>query len=106
MSFYRYSAGRSTMSKAARRTTRPNPIVSAFDAAAPPKLLCPLCSGELIRRHTKDLRGRDVPFWGCAGWKSAARCRYTLGVDVFETAKGRLIAKWHDTLRLDACETA
>ena len=86
--------------------SKPNPCVSDFDAQTPPKLLCPLCGGELVRRHTKDLRGRPVPFWGCAGWKSAVRCRYTLAVDVFEAAKSGMIAKWHDTLRLDACETA
>lgn len=80
---------------------KPNPRASDFDDTTPPKLLCPLCSGELVRRHTKDFRGRPVPFWGCAGWKTAARCRYTLGVENFEAAKGRMIARWHDTIRND-----
>lgn len=80
---------------------KPPPIVSDFDATTPPKLLCPLCSGELVRRHSNDLRDRPLPFWGCAGYKRAKRCYYTLGVDVFEAAKSRMIAKWHDTIRLD-----
>ena len=82
------------------------PLISTFTADTPPKLLCPICEGELVRRHTTDLRKREVAFWGCAGWKSAARCRYTLACDEFEVFKSRMIAKWHDTLRLDAREPA
>jgi len=92
------------MPKAERRPSRPNPIASDFDAVTPPKLLCPIDGGELVRRHTRDFRGRPVAFWGCSAWKSAARCRYTLGVENFEAAKGRMIARWHDTLRLDEAE--